>query len=48
MILSEAHVGVTGGHYVGKETMRKILQAMLWWPTLHADTKDYCRSCDVC
>jgi hypothetical protein len=25
MILSESHEGITGGHYVGKETMQQIL-----------------------
>ena len=44
----EAHVGVSGGHYAGKETMRKILQAKLWWPTVHMDTRKYCRNCNKC
>ena len=26
-VMSEAHTGVVGGHYAGKETMCKILQA---------------------
>ena len=30
MILNEAHVGVTGGHYAGKSTVHKILQEGLW------------------
>ena len=47
MILNEAHVGVVGGHYARKETVRKILQARLWWPTLHANARDYCRNCDI-
>ena len=47
MILSEAHVGVAGGHYAGKAIMRKILQAGLWWCTMHADARDYCCSCDI-
>jgi hypothetical protein len=29
MILSEAHEGFTGGHYVGKATTHKILRARL-------------------
>ena len=41
-IMSEAHASVTGGHYAGKETMRKILQDVLWWSTIHADTKHFC------
>ena len=46
-IMSEAHASVIGGHYARKETVHKILQAGLWWPTIHMDTKKFCRSCDV-
>ena len=28
--------------------VRKILQAGLWWPTMHADARDYCHIYDVC
>jgi hypothetical protein len=48
LILTEAHEGITGGHYVGKETAQKILRDGLWWPTLHRDAKDYYRVFDVC
>ena len=48
MVLNEEHDGVAGGHYVGKATVRNILQARLWWPTMHADHQYYYRSCDVC
>ena len=44
--MSEAHVGVAGEHYDGKETVRKILQVGLWWPTIHMDTKIFYQSCD--
>ena len=37
MILSEENAGVAGGHYAGKATVRKILQADLWCSTIHAD-----------
>ena len=47
-ILTEAHGGVAGGHYVGKATTQKILHAGLWWPTLHKDSKAYCKECDAC
>ena len=40
-VMSEAHADVIGGHYVGKETMLKIQQAGLWWPTIHMDTKRF-------
>ena len=46
-VMIQAHVGVAGAHYVGKETMRKILQAGLWWPTIHMDTKSFCRHYDI-
>ena len=36
MILSEEHVGATGGHYPGKAIVCKILQSRLWWPSMHA------------
>jgi hypothetical protein len=48
LILVEAHEGITGGHYAGKEKMQKVLRDGLWWPTLHRDVKDYYRACDVC
>jgi hypothetical protein len=48
LILTEAHEGIAGGHYAGKETAQKVLRAGLWWPTLHRDAKDYYRACDVC
>jgi hypothetical protein len=48
MILVEANEGITGGHYVGKETTQKVLKAGLWWPTLHKDAKEYYKACDVC
>jgi hypothetical protein len=48
LILVEDHEGITGGHYVGKETAQKVMRAGLWWPTLHRDAIDYSRVCDVC
>lgn len=47
-ILAEAYGGATGGHYAGKETMQKILRIGLWCPTLHKDSKAYCKACDAC
>ena len=47
-ILEEAHVGIVGGYYTGKATTQKVLTAGLWWPTIHKDAKEFCRSCDVC
>ena len=46
-ILKEAHVGVARGHYAGKPTAQKVLTAGLWWPTVHKDAKEFCRTYDV-
>ena len=43
-ILEEAHDGVTGGHYGGHTTARKILHIGLWWPTMHNDATNYEKS----
>ena len=48
IILNEAHAGVTRVYYAGKDTVHKILQAGLLWPTLHADAREYRRNYDVC
>ena len=47
-ILEEAHAGIVGGHYAGKPTAQKVLATGLWWPIVHKDAKEFCRSCDVC
>jgi hypothetical protein len=48
MKLEEAHDGIAGGHYAGRETAQKILCTGIWWHTLHKYAKEYCHSCDVC
>jgi hypothetical protein len=47
LIMAEAHEGIVGGHYAGKETTQKILRDGLQWPTLHKDSKEYYKACDV-
>ena len=46
--LEEENSRIAGGHYAGKATAHKVLIAGLWWPTIHKDAKEFCRSCDVC
>jgi hypothetical protein len=36
-IINESHTGLRGGHFQAETTVRKILQASLWWPNLHKD-----------
>ena len=48
LILLEAHTRIEGGHHSGKPMAQKILTVGLWWPTLHKDAKEFCRSCNVC
>jgi hypothetical protein len=47
-ILYETHEGIVGGHNVGKATVHKVLCAELWWPSLFADAKLYCKHCNLC
>lgn len=44
-ILAEAHGEVARGHYSGKAIAQNILHTRLWWPTLHEDSKAYCKVC---
>jgi hypothetical protein len=48
MILSEALEGVVRGQYAWKVIDHKILHVGIWWPTLHKDDKEFCKTCDVC
>lgn len=48
MILVEADGSTTGGHYARKVIVQKILRAVLWWPKLHKDAKEYYRAYVVC
>jgi hypothetical protein len=47
-VLEESHESIAGGHYIGKDTMEKLLHTTLWWPTIHKDSKEYFHRCDVC
>lgn len=46
-ILAEAHGGAIGGHYAGHVTTHKILNAGLWWLTLHQDSKAHYKAYDI-
>jgi hypothetical protein len=46
-VLVQAHEGIAGWNYARKATTQKVLHAGLWWPTIHRDSKEYCKKCDV-
>jgi len=46
--LWEFHAGVARGQVGDKATTRKILQEGLWWLTIHKDSKEFSKNCDVC
>ena len=48
MILKELHKGNAGGHFSQDITVRKVLDAGYWWPTLYKDTYQYCQTCHEC
>jgi len=47
-ILFQSHDGMEGGYIASELTMRNVLQARLWWPTLFKDAHKYVLHCDVC
>jgi hypothetical protein len=47
-ILAEAHEGIDGGRYAGKDTTHKVFHVGIWWPDIHRDEKDYYHKGDVC
>ena len=48
MILKELHKGNDGGHFSQEITIRNVLDAGYWWPTVYKDTYDYCQTCHEC
>jgi hypothetical protein len=48
IILKELNEGMVGGHFATNITIKKILDARYWWPTLFKDTCDFCKSYDNC
>ena len=47
-ILTDSHGGTARGNYAGRATAQNIIRTGLWWPTLHQDSKAYCKACDAC
>ncbi|CAM6098287.1 unnamed protein product [Calypogeia fissa] len=47
-VMEALHDGEVGGHYGADNTVRKILNAGYWWPTLHKDVFTFVRGCDPC
>lgn len=47
-ILEHAHASVPGGHFSADVTVKAIMRAGLWWPTLFQDAALYVKGCDVC
>ena len=46
-VLELAHCIPLAGHLGRKKTTSRILRRF-YWPTLHRDVADFCRSCEVC
>jgi len=40
--------GIYGGHNVSNATAHEVLHAGIWCPSLFAETKYYCKHCNVC
>ncbi len=47
MVLQLAHDIPLSGHLGKKKTTKRILQRF-YWPTIHHDVAEYCRTCEVC
>jgi hypothetical protein len=47
-ILEHCHTHTWGGHFGGKKTAFKVLQAGFFWPTLFKDCHEFALRCDRC
>lgn len=45
VILSKCHKGVCGGYFAGNTTVRKILTAGYFWPSMFKDSNGFCKTC---
>jgi hypothetical protein len=46
--ISFCHDHACRGHFSANKTAAKILQCEFYWPTMFADTRAYCTSCERC
>jgi hypothetical protein len=47
-ILKHCHSHTWGGHFGGKKTAFKVLQAGFYWPSIFKDSHEYALRCDRC
>jgi hypothetical protein len=47
-VISFCHDHACGGHFSANKTAAKILQCGFYWPTIFADARAYCTSCERC
>jgi hypothetical protein len=47
-VISFCHDHACGGHFSANKTAAKILQCGFYWPTMFADPRAYCTSCECC
>jgi hypothetical protein len=46
MVLQELQGGVAGRHFSLNIIVKKILDAIYWWPTMNRDVHEYCQTYD--
>ena len=47
-VIESMHTEESGGHYALYNTVKKILNAGYWWPTMYRDTHTFIQTCDSC
>ena len=48
VILKQLYDGPARCHFATRITMRKVLDAGYWWPTINKDTQKHYQACDPC
>lgn len=46
--LTSAHVTIGGIHMAGNQTLKRILWAGVWWPTMKTEVHNFVRTCSTC